>query len=285
MNLDIVKRLILRALMSDEELYNRLVLKGGNALQIVHQVINRSSLDIDFSMEGDFTEVELQGMEAKIGKIFDVTFSKEGLKTFDVKFIHKPKKGDIPEWKGYNIEFKTIEKEKYDTLGTDEARRRNAIKIDIVNQSPKFTVDISAYEYIDETTKVEIDGVVMKVYTLDMILLEKLRALCQTMPKYKEVVSTINPNKKRARDIYDICKIYDIVKEKIADKKDILEEIFKAKQVPMELLNDMEELRERNRVDWDTVLADIPEYEKENMEEYDWYFNKVLEITKFFTSP
>lgn len=285
MNLEIIKKLTLRALMSDEELYNRLVLKGGNALQIVYEVINRSSLDIDFSMKGDFTEIELQGMEEKIGKIFDETFSKEGLKTFDVKFIHKPKKGDIPEWKGYNIEFKTIDKEKYDTLGTDEARRRNAIKIDIVNQSPKFTVDISAYEYIDEATKVEIDGVIMKIYTLDMILLEKLRALCQTMEKYKEVVSTINPNKKRARDVYDICRIYDIVGKKITDKKYILEEIFKAKQVPMELLNDMGELKERNRSDWDTVLADIPEYEKENMKEYDWYFNKVLDIIKLFTSP
>jgi len=112
MNLDVIKRLTLRALMSDEELYNRLVLKGGNALQIVHQIINRSSLDIDFSMEGDFTEVELQGMDAKIGKIFDATFSKEGLKTFDVKFIHKPKKGDIPEWKGYKRGFKTLDKRK-----------------------------------------------------------------------------------------------------------------------------------------------------------------------------
>ena len=285
MNLDVIKKLTLRALMSDEELYNRLVLKGGNALQIVHQIINRSSLDIDFSMEGDFTEVELQGMDAKIGKIFDATFSKEGLKTFDVKFIHKPKKGDIPEWKGYNIEFKTIDKEKYDTLETDEARRRNAIKIDITNQSPKFTVDVSAYEYVDEATKVEIDGVVMKVYTLDMILLEKLRALCQTMPEYKTIVSTINPNKKRARDIYDICQIYDIVGIGIAVKKELLEEIFKSKQVPLSLLKDMEELRERNRSDWETVLADIPEYEKENMEEYDWYFDKVLDITKFFTSP
>ena len=64
-----------------------------------------------------------------------------------------------------------------------------------------------------------------------------------------------------------------------------MEEIFKAKQVPLSLLKDMEELRERNRSDWETVLADIPEYEKENMEEYDWYFDKVLDITKFFTSP
>ena len=248
-------------------------------------MINRGSIDIDFSMKGDFNKAELQGMDAKIRKIFDATFSKEGLKTFDVKFIHKPKKGDIPEWKGYNIEFKTIDKEKYDTLGTDEARRRNAIKIDVVNQSSKFTIDISAYEYVDDTINFEIDGVVMKVYTLDMILLEKLRALCQTMPKYKTIISTINPNKKRARDIYDICQIYNVVGTRIADKKELLEEIFKAKQVPLSLLKDMGELRERNKLDWDTVLADIPEYEKGNMKEYDWYFDKVLEITKFFTSP
>jgi hypothetical protein len=282
MNLDIIKRLTLRALMSDENLFYRLVLKGGNALQMVHQVINRSSIDIDFSIEGEFNEEELKDMEIRLKHIFDKTFLKEGLKTFDIKFKLKPKNGDIPEWKGYNIEFKTIESDKYESLVTDEARRRNAIKIDITNQSPKFTVDISAYEYVDEATKVEIDGVLIKVYTLDMILLEKLRALCQTMPKYKDIVSTINPDKKRARDIYDICQIYNIVGVGITDKKELLEEIFKAKQVPLSLLKDMEELRERNRLDWETVLADIPEVEKENMKEYDDYFNKVLEIVEYF---
>lgn len=282
MNLDIIKRLTLRALMSDENLFYRLVLKGGNALQMVHQVINRSSLDIDFSIEGEFNEEELKDMEIRLKHIFDKTFFKEGLKAFDIKFKLKPKNGDIPEWKGYNIEFKTIESDKYESLVTDEARRRNAIKIDITNQSPKFTVDISAYEYVDEATNVEIDGMLIKVYTLDMILLEKLRALCQTMPKYKYIVSTINPDKKRARDIYDICQIYNVVGVGIANKKELLEEIFKAKQVPLSLLKDMEELRERNRLDWETVLADIPEVEKENMKEYDDYFNKVLEIVEYF---
>lgn len=285
MNLEVIKKLTLRALMSDKNLFYRLVLKGGNALQIVHQVINRSSIDIDFSIEGDFNEVELENMEIKLKNIFDDTFSKEGLKVFDVKFIHKPKKGDIPEWKGYNIEFKTIEKDKYENFATDEERRRNAIKIDINKQSPKFTVDISAYEYVNDATKVEIDGVVIKVYTLDMILLEKLRALCQTMLGYKEIVSTINPNKKRARDIYDIYQIYKIVGESIGDRKELLEEIFKAKQVPLSLLNNMEELRDKNRLDWETVLADIPNAEKKDMKEYDYYFDKVLETVKFFITP
>ena len=36
-----------------------------------------------------------------------------------------------------------------------------------------------------------------------MILLEKIRALCQTMPEYKEIVPSAK-EKQRARDVYDI---------------------------------------------------------------------------------
>lgn len=277
-----IKSLTIRALMSDPKLFYKLVLKGGNALQMVYDIINRSSLDIDFSIDGDFTNEEISEIENNLENILTSTFLQENLKVFDVKLIQKPKQGDIPEWKGYNIEFKTIEKDKSELFSDINALRRNAIKIDIEKQSPKFTVDISAYEYVNEATKVEIDGVILKVYTLDMILLEKLRALCQTMSEYKDIVSTINPNKKRARDIYDICCIYEVIGNSIADKKELLEEIFKAKQVPTELLSNMETLREKNRPDWDSVLADITQEEREQIQDYDFYFDKVLEIIHLF---
>ena len=62
MNLDKIKKLTLRALMSDETLMHSLVLKGGNALHLVYEITNRGSIDIDFSVEREFTQVELQKM-------------------------------------------------------------------------------------------------------------------------------------------------------------------------------------------------------------------------------
>ena len=50
------------------------------------------------------------------------------------------------------------------------------------------------------------------VYTPEMIVLEKLRALCQSIPEYKTIIPSANI-KGRARDFYDIwniCEMYPI---------------------------------------------------------------------------
>lgn len=97
MDIDKIKKLTLRALMSDETLMHSLVLKGGNALQLVYEVINRGSIDIDFSVEREFTKEELKKMPSWMDYILNRTYRQEGLKVFDVRFIEKPKTRSIPE--------------------------------------------------------------------------------------------------------------------------------------------------------------------------------------------
>lgn len=281
MDLDKIKRLTLRALMSDETLMHSLVLKGGNALHLVYEIINRGSIDIDFSVEREFTEDEFKKMPIWMEYILNRTYRQEGLRVFDVRFIEKPKTVSIPEWKGYLLEFKVIEADKADEYGEDiERMRRNAIKLN--DQSPKYEVEISAYEYVDAATKKEFEGVILRVYTLEMILFEKVRALCQTMPEYKEIVISAR-QKRRARDIYDICQVFD--SRKLNLEKDLLVDIFKAKRVPLELISNLESLREYNRDNWETVMASIPEEDHSTLKSYDYYFDKVLEIVKPFTNP
>ena len=278
MDLDKIKKLTLRALMSDETLMHSLVLKGGNALHLVYEITNRGSIDIDFSVEREFTTEELQIMPGWLDHILNITFRAEDLEVFDVKFIEKPKSGSIPEWKGYLLEFKVISKEKFNEFHDDEdAIRRNAIKLN--NQSPKYEVEISAYEYVEGATTKEIDGVILRVYTLEMILFEKIRALCQTMPEYSEIVKSARP-KYRARDIYDIFIISKSGPLNL--DKDMLSEIFKAKQVPLEFINHMENLREHNRENWETVRSSISESDRDNLQDYDYYFDQVLKIIEPF---
>jgi predicted nucleotidyltransferase component of viral defense system len=52
-----VRKLTITALFSDDELLERLALKGGNALGLVYHLTSRSSFDRDFSIEGDFMEI------------------------------------------------------------------------------------------------------------------------------------------------------------------------------------------------------------------------------------
>lgn len=46
------------ALFSNDDLLDRIVLKGGNAMSLVHGLTERSSLDLDFSMEEDFADLD-----------------------------------------------------------------------------------------------------------------------------------------------------------------------------------------------------------------------------------
>ena len=65
LSIDHVKRSVIKAVLSDDMLFEHLVLKGGNAIDIIHQITARASVDIDFSMPGDFPG----GAEALLGRL------------------------------------------------------------------------------------------------------------------------------------------------------------------------------------------------------------------------
>ena len=280
MSIDEIKRLTLQALMSDDILMQGLVLKGGNALQLAYDITSRGSIDIDFSMEREFPEKDFTRLTRVFGELLNDEFSKVGIVAYDVKFTKKPKTGTIPEWRGYLLEFKLIEKELFDKFGDDiDAIRRNSIKVN--GQSTRYTVDISSYEYVEDAVNGEIDGLILKVYTPEMILVEKIRALCQSMKQYKEIVSSAK-QKERARDLYDIWMIKNHFKE-LKLTPELFQHIFAAKRVPLHFLNYFEELREQNRENWDVVKQTI--HSDEELKDYDYYFDYVKELIAPFTPP
>ena len=52
MEFEPLRREVIIAIASDDFLWERLVLKGGNALDIVLGIGGRTSVDVDFSIEG-----------------------------------------------------------------------------------------------------------------------------------------------------------------------------------------------------------------------------------------
>src|SRR5665213_963285 len=194
--LEKIKRMTIVALLSDEILMALLVLKGGNAIDIAYDLSSRGSVDIDFSMEKDFSPEERIRVKNQSAAILNAEFNKEGLQVFDVNFNERPQKvNDAVKsfWGGYCLDFKVIQQEKYESLnGEIEAIRRNAIPIS-GNNSTKFEVDISKYEYVADKRAKDLEGTVIYVYSPEMIALEKFRALCQQNPEYRKVVYSMTP--------------------------------------------------------------------------------------------
>ena len=272
MSFDEIRKRTIIALFSDDQLTDQLVLKGGNALRLIHRVSPRTSLDLDFSLQTDFPDFEES--RQRIFRVLKDRFDSSGYVVFDESLEPKPRiRGtDIrPWWGGYELKFKIIQREKYERL----ARRPDKLQMDSLpigpGQKRVFSVQISKNEYTDGKQEFELDDYRIYVYSLEMLLLEKLRALCQQMKEYE---FSSHPTA-RARDFYDIHLVLtrtgtDLSTEENAD---LLRQIFAAKKVPVRLLELLPRYRDFHRQDWAAVVNTVPD----DLPDYNFHFDFVVQ--------
>lgn len=273
MDLKEIRRLAIIALFSDDQLMEDLVLKGGNALDIVYGIGSRTSLDIDLSIAQDF--LDLKDTEQRIFRSLTDRFDAAGYVVFDEKFEPRPRRrpeGLTEVWGGYAIEFKLIERRKFESFKEDLSKlRRNATPV-APNHSPTFKIEISKFEFVEAKEEVDLDDFAIYVYSLPMIVIEKLRALCQQLPEYHLRGYATS----RARDFYDIHSIVTAEGLDITQNENIelIRRIFEAKEVPLALLNGIASTREFHRENWAAVTESV----STDLEEFDFYFDFVLQI-------
>jgi hypothetical protein len=147
MTFEQIRRTTVVALFSDDLLMEQIVLKGGNAISLIHKLGSRSSLDLDFSMESDFESFE--ETRERIFRALRDRFDSAGLIIFDESFKPKPKLSGVDErpwWGGYELRFKVIERGRYDQF-KNHAKRQNAALAIGPGQERVFSVDFSKHEY------------------------------------------------------------------------------------------------------------------------------------------
>lgn len=270
MDFEEIRRLVIVSMFADDELMHRLVLKGGNALSLVHRIGNRTSLDVDLSLEDDFED--LNEAKKRLLEVLKDRFEAAGYHLFDGRLEPKPHDptGRPKTWGGYRVEFKLLKKEKANMIHDLETRRRQA---EVVSPGEKriFSIEISKYEYCDPKEEVEFDGYTIFVYPPALIAAEKLRAICQQMPEYE----LVRNKRARARDFYDI---YCVVSECDFDMgshqfRELVCHAFAAKEVPIVLVPRISEHREFHRPDWPSVVDSV----SQELEEFDFYFDWLIE--------
>ena len=270
-----IRRIAIIAMFSDDVLMERLVLKGGNALDLVLGLSGRGSLDIDFSIEGDFEDID--DVKARCFRALRDRFDSAGLIVFDEKFGPKPSTARPEQdgrWGGYGIEFKLIPKETAARLGDDlAARQRNAQVVGFA-QEKVFTIEISKFEFCASKVEREFDNYTVYVYPPALIAAEKLRAICQQMPEY----AAVRNKRARARDFYDVHTIVTNTRLDMAARgyQELVVGAFDAKGVPLALLGRIAEHREFHRPDWPAVVQALTEEARRSAGEFDFYFDFVL---------
>ncbi len=274
MDLAILRREIMAALFLDAFLLDNLVIKGGNALDIVHNINQRASVDIDFSIADEF--LDQQDARDRIKTALELRLERLGLVVIDYSFEERPPEtpnDPLPWWGGYAVEFKIIDKATYDSLGLTPEKRSMQAMVIAPEQARIFRIDISKNEYCGGKEEAEIAGVRVYVYSVEMCVFEKLRSICQQMPQYTEIMT--RHGRPRARDFYDI---YATVTRRgvdlsLPENHRLCESIFEAKRVPMHLLTQINNTREFHRADWDSVKVAV----YGDVFEFDYYFEFVVE--------
>lgn len=278
-----IKKLTIISLMQDDDLMEALVLKGGNAISLGYGLEDRASYDLDFSLEEDFDDIK--EIQERLAKAMLEGFAINELTVFDLKILEKPKTQD-PDlqqfWGGYMLEFKVISTEKYNHFKGDiEQIRRNAISLNPDN-STKFKVDISKFEYVgDHKQMMNIDGVYFYIYAPELIVFEKVRALAQKLPEYyrdvlKQDRLRAEDDRARARDFFDIYEIMENFEVDLTSAESIqtLKYVFEAKRVPKEYLRKIRSMEEIHRQGYQSVIDTISN--KEVHKGFDFYFQYFL---------
>ena len=237
---DVITEVIV-AIYGNSQLARLLILKGGSAMRLFDNKNTRLSIDADFSIVNDIANSATVFQEME--RCFDDRFLLHGFELIDFKANRKPKKlrkGFPDWWGGWACEFTIVDQQH--RKKTLEAKRRNA-HIPEGSNSPKISIDLSEHEYCGKQRVKSVQGVKIRAYSREMLVLEKLRAICQQHPEYPYRQQTNN----RARDFYDIHALtVDINDEFIRRCQHHLRSVFEAKMVELWLLGTL----------WDDIFMD-----------------------------
>ena len=277
LDLERLKREVILALFADNVLMQRLVLKGGNLLDIVYGISTRPSRDIDLSICGEIEDCESLGR--LIEKALQRWFEPKDYVVFDVKIREEPH--NLTEdfrgfWGGYKVEFKVIDSATYRDCAGDE-RKMRMLAMDMADGSKKFPLDISKHEYVDEKEAKLVDDLTIYAYSPQMLVAEKVRAICQQMPEYASFVKS--HRRMRGRDFLDIRTVAEYFAVDFSDFgfQNTVAKVFQAKRVDLKLLAKVadEAVREFHRPDFASLAPTIrPGFDLQN---YDFYYNYVVE--------
>jgi predicted nucleotidyltransferase component of viral defense system len=251
--------LVLSAIFLEDLLSEIFYVKGGAALAI-HKATNRFSEDIDISIEigTNLSDFEI---EERIKNALTRHLSESGYELYNFKFAPRPKRPEAgrEDWGGYEIEFIFLPK------GTDIAEReRFAYFANMADGLHSIKIDLSKNEFCD-WKEIQLNESTVKIYTLEAIVAEKLRAICQQSENYTETKS------KRSRaqdiiDIYNIGKAHNLHK-KFTEKSllELLIKIFDVKKVPLSILLEIPNMGDLLKQSFQAKYEALPSNERHNM--------------------
>ena len=159
----------------------------------------------------------------------------------------------------------------------NEAKLRVLARTVVDDHGKKFPIEISKHEYVDDKVREIVDDFAVYAYSPQMLVAEKLRAICQQMPEYTSYLRKhATP---RGRDFLDIHTVAEYFKVEFGSPRfhQTSERVFAAKRVDLRLLSKIADdaTREFHRPDFVSIAPTIRAGVE--LQEFDFYYDYVVD--------
>lgn len=193
---------VFEAIAASEELRAVLVFKGARILAYHLGGEGRQSLDLDANCTLEFVErypehvARADALQEMLSRAISRYFEDQDpvrLELASIRVRPKPPRGHPRGWNAHHVELRVIDRSRPSQTGI-----------------PNLTLDIAFPESLgrESTTTINVGGSPVKVYTLERIAGEKLRAFLSSLPKHRSKASRPG-DAIRVRDIYDLHQIVE----------------------------------------------------------------------------
>lgn len=292
-----IQNLSLCAILSSDIFENKTVLTGGSVLNLVYNIQNRISVDLDLSLESPILPHEYRRLESELDANFDAFFSKENFKVLHPRLeirslnLHNEflsENSFNPKEILYKYMFQLMDLHEYeeicnhpgDTKEHKETNCKNKIML-LPNKKSFFEVDFKWEGSIIEKQEYKMNNYTLTVPSPYVLLCKKLIGICAHSPNIGDTPAKFK--RARAQDFFDI---HSLVDSKMVHLQDLIHpnylEIFRnvitEKNIDISSLKDIKNHREFHQSNFSHSVLNMSPYP---LKSFEYYFDFVIHLIDY----
>ncbi|MCI3149675.1 hypothetical protein C5137_26575 [Bacillus cereus] len=297
MDIQKFQNLSLYAILSSDIFTDKTVLTGGSVLNLVYNVHNRVSVDLDLSLESPILPHEYVRLETELDYNFDKIFSKEKYKILnsrlEIRSLNLHNKFSFenlfnPKEILYKYTFQLMDLHEYQKIcnftGSTKEQREARCKDNIItlpNKKNVFEIDFKWEGPIIEKQEYEINNYTLKAPSPFILLCKKMIGILAHSPHIGDTPEKFK--RARAQDFFDI---HSLIASKMIHLQDLiqlnnlklLQAMLTEKKIETSSLKDLKKLREFHQSNFaDSVrnMSLIP------LKSFEYYFDFIIHIIDY----
>lgn len=292
-----IQNLSLSAILSSDIFADKTVLTGGSVLNLVYNVHNRVSVDLDLSLESPILPHEYVRLETELDHNFDEAFSKEKYKVLNSRLeirslnLHnKFSDGNLfnPKEILYKYTFQLMDLHEYKEIcnhpGSTKEQKEARCKDNIImlpNKKKFFEIDFKWEGPIIQKQEFEINNYTLEVPSPFILLCKKMIGILAHSPNIGDTPEKFK--RARSQDFFDIHSLVDAQMIHLQDliqpnNLSIFQTMLSEKNIEISSLKTLKKHREFHQSNFADSVRNMSLFP---LKSFEYYFDFIIHLINY----